>query len=66
VKLGRGQRLAYALAGDGMRLRPLIVKVGITDGVDTEVLAGVTESTRVVISTLASQAKRKDSPPPPG
>jgi hypothetical protein len=49
-----------------MRLRPLIVKVGITDGVDTEVLAGVTESTRVVISTLASQAKRKDSPPPPG
>lgn len=66
AKLGRGQRLAYALAGDGMRLRPLILKVGITDGVDTEVLAGVAESTRVVISTLAAQAKRKDSPPPPG
>jgi HlyD family secretion protein len=66
AKLGRGQRLAYALAGDGMRLRPLILKVGITDGVDTEVLSGVTETTHVVISTLAPEARRKDSPPPPG
>jgi HlyD family secretion protein len=66
AKLGRGQRLAYALAGDGMRLQPLVVKVGITDGVDTEVLSGATESTHVVISTLAPEGKRKDSPPPPG
>jgi HlyD family secretion protein len=65
AKLSRGQRLAYALESDGMRLRPLILKVGITDGVDTEVLAGVTERTRVVISTLAREAKRKASPPPP-
>jgi HlyD family secretion protein len=66
AKLGRGQRLAYALAGDGLRLQPLILKVGITDGVDTEVVSGVVESTHVVISTLAPEAKRKDSPPPPG
>jgi HlyD family secretion protein len=65
-KLVRGQRLAYALEGDGVRLRPLILQVGITDGVDMEVLAGVTERTRVVISTLAPEAKRKSSPPPPG
>jgi HlyD family secretion protein len=65
AKLVRGQRLAYALAGDGMRLQPLILKVGITDGVDTEVLSGAAESTRVVISTTASEAKRKDPPPPP-
>jgi HlyD family secretion protein len=68
AKLDRGQRLAYALENDGMRLRPLILKVGITDGVDMEVLAGATERTRVVISTLVPEAKRKTSsqPPPPG
>jgi HlyD family secretion protein len=67
AKLGRGQRLAYALESDGMRLHPLILKVGITDGVNTEVLSGLAESTRVVISTLAPQAKRRSSaPPPPG
>jgi HlyD family secretion protein len=65
AKLGRGQRLAYALESDGIRLRPLILKVGITDGVNTEVLSGVAESTRVVISTLAPEAKRRRSPPPP-
>jgi HlyD family secretion protein len=66
AKLGRGERLAYALEGEGVRLRPLILTVGITDGVDTEVLSGVSERTPVVISTLATQAKRKASPPPPG
>jgi HlyD family secretion protein len=67
AKLGHGQRLAYAMESDGMRLRPLILKVGIADGTDTEVLSGVTESTPVVISTLAPGAKRKTSqPPPPG
>jgi HlyD family secretion protein len=65
AKLGRGQRLAYALESDGIRLRPLILKVGITDGVNTEVLSGLTESTRVVISTLAAEAKRRSPPPPP-
>jgi HlyD family secretion protein len=65
-KLPRGQRLAYALEGDGERLRPLILQVGITDGVAMEVLAGATERTRVVISTFAPEAKRKPSPPPPG
>jgi HlyD family secretion protein len=65
-KLGRGQRLAYALEGDGERLRPLILQVGITDGVAMEVLAGATERTRVVISTFAPEARRKPSPPPPG
>jgi HlyD family secretion protein len=65
AKLGRGQRLAYALESDGIRLRPLILKVGITDGVNTEVLSGLTDGTRVVISTLAAEAKRRSPPPPP-
>jgi HlyD family secretion protein len=67
AKLARGQRLAYALESDGTRLRPLILKVGITDGVDMEVLNGATERMRVVISTLMPDAKRKaSSSPPPG
>ena len=65
AKLGRGQRLAYALESDGIRLRPLILKVGISDGVNTEVLSGLTENTRVVVSTLAAEAKRRSPPPPP-
>jgi HlyD family secretion protein len=70
-KLDRGQRLVYALDGDGTHLRPIVLRVGITDGTDTEVLTGVTESTLVVVTTLDSGAPRKafeasSSPTPPG
>jgi hypothetical protein len=34
-----------------------VVKIGITDGVNTEILEGVTEGTQVVASTLSSTAK---------
>jgi HlyD family secretion protein len=54
VKLVRGQRLAYALSGDGVKLKALVLKVGITDGVVTEVLGGVTEGTSVVVAAIAS------------
>jgi HlyD family secretion protein len=70
-KLTHGQRLAYALDGDGARLRPVVLQVGITDGTNTEVLTGVSESTQVVVSTVDSGAKHKafepsNGPPPPG
>jgi HlyD family secretion protein len=67
AKLERSQRLVYATAGGGVKLRPVIVKAGITDGVDTEILEGVTEGTPVVTSTLSSTAKSSGfggSPPP--
>jgi HlyD family secretion protein len=68
AKLERSQRLVYTLAGGGAKLRPLIVRVGITDGVDTEILEGVTERAPVVTSTLSSTAKTSNSggPPPMG
>jgi HlyD family secretion protein len=68
IKMERGQRLVYALDADGIRLRPVIVKTGITDGVDTEVLQGIGADARLVTSTLASTGVRNlfgGGPPPP-
>ena len=67
AKLERSQRLVYASASGGVKLRPVIIKAGITDGVDTEILEGVTEGTPVVTSTLSSSAKSSSfggGPPP--
>ena len=63
-KLDRTQRLIYTT--DGVKLKPLIVKAGITDGVDTEIVDGLSERTPVVISTLTTGAKAGGfgSPPP--
>jgi len=68
AKLERTQRLVYASGSDGVKLRPVIVKAGITDGVDTEILEGVAEGTPVVTSTLSSSAKTSSfgGGPPPG
>jgi HlyD family secretion protein len=56
-KLGNGERLAYSLTADGKTLKPLIVKAGIADGVDTEVLAGADEGAALVISTRIGGAR---------
>jgi HlyD family secretion protein len=54
TNLERSQRLAYALAGDSKALRPIVVRVGITDSVSTEVIDGLAEGTQLVTSTLSS------------
>lgn len=66
AKLQRGQQLVYALGSGGTKLRPVVVKTGITDGVSTEILEGVTEGTQVVASTLSTTAKAGGfgGPPP--
>ena len=63
-KLDRTQRLIYTT--DGVKLKPLIVKAGVTDGVDTEIVNGLSERTPVVTSTLTTVAKAGGfgSPPP--
>lgn len=53
TRLERGQRLAYALNADGVKLRALVLKIGITDGVLTEVLDGTSEGTAVVTGAQA-------------
>jgi len=68
AKLQRGQRLVYTLGTDGAKLKPVIVRIGLTDGVDTEILEGLAEGSRVVTSTLSSVARSGGfgGPPPPG
>jgi HlyD family secretion protein len=66
TKLERNQRLIYAPGVDSVKLKPVIVKAGITDGVDTEILEGITDGASVVTSTLSSSAKSGGfgGPPP--
>ena len=56
-RYGRTQRLVYALGADPSTLRPVLVKAGITDGMDTEIVAGLGEGDAVVASTLFFEAK---------
>ncbi len=56
-KLERGQRLVYTPGADGLKLKPVLIKIGLSDGVDTEVLSGVTAGTPVVTATLSARAK---------
>jgi HlyD family secretion protein len=53
-KLERTQSLVYSVAGTGddVKLVPIVVKTGITDGVNTEILDGVKEGTLLVTSIL--------------
>jgi HlyD family secretion protein len=66
TKLERNQRLVYSPGSDGAKLKPVIVKTGITDGVNTEILEGITDGASVVTSTLSSTAKSGGfgGPPP--
>ncbi len=67
AKLERNQRLVYEPGSDGAKLKPVIVKTGITDGVDTELLDGLAEHTPVVTSTLSATAASSGfGGPPPG
>jgi HlyD family secretion protein len=56
-RLGAGERLAYAPGADGYTLRALVLRVGITDGVNTEVIQGASAGQLVVTSTLSGGAK---------
>lgn len=64
-KLDRSQRLVYAASGDGTKLKPIIIKTGITDGTDTEVTEGLTVGEAVVTSTQARASKSGFGGPPP-
>jgi HlyD family secretion protein len=54
TSIERNQRLTYALARDATTLRPIVVRIGITDSVSTEVLDGLAEGVPLVTSTLSS------------
>jgi HlyD family secretion protein len=64
--LERNQRLVYSPGSNGTLLKPVIVKVGITDNVDTEILDGIAAAARVVTSDLSATTKTSGfgGPPP--
>ncbi len=64
-KLDRSQRLIYSTSTDGVKLKPVIIKTGITDGTDTEVTEGLKAGEAVVTSTLTAAAKGGFGGPPP-
>jgi len=68
-KLERSQRLVYGITPDGTKLKPTIVRAGITDGVNTEIVEGLTDSASVVTSTLSgamAAGRRFGQGPPQG
>ena len=57
------ERLVYTTSPDGKKLKPVIVKAGISDGLNTEILNGLTQGEPVVTATLG--AAGSFGPPPP-
>jgi HlyD family secretion protein len=67
TNLQRNQRLIYTTSADGAKLKPLVVKTGISDGISTEILDGLNDGARVVTSTLTATASSSGfGGPPPG
>lgn len=66
ARLDRNQQLVYAVSSGGAKLRPIVIKTGISDGAKTEAVQGLTESEALVTSTLstASTSGGFGSPPP--
>ena len=66
AKLARNQRLVYSPGTDPGTLKPVVIKTGITDGVETEVLEGLSEGSSVVTSAISSSPARGGfgGPPP--
>ncbi len=54
ARLDRNQRLVYSPGADPAKLKPVILKTGLTDGMDTEVLEGLTDGAPVVTSSASA------------
>ena len=65
AKLQPDQRLIYTATADGKKLKPVIVKAGITDGLNTEILDGLNQGDAVVTATLGATTGASFGPPPP-
>ena len=59
----RSQRLVYQPGADPKTLKAVIVKAGVTDSVDTEILEGLTDGAPVVINSTAVSQSAFGGPP---
>jgi HlyD family secretion protein len=66
IKLERQQRLAYSPARDGAKLSPRVLTIGLSNGVDTEVVRGATAGMAVVVSARSPGATSSGFGPPNG
>ncbi len=60
----RNQRLLYIPGSKPGRLRPVVVRIGISDGVETEILGGVAAGTPVVTATRSVPTGKAGLTPP--
>jgi HlyD family secretion protein len=60
----RNQRLLYIPGSQPGRLRPVVVRIGISDGVETEILGGVAAGTPVVTATRSVPTGKAGLTPP--
>ncbi len=68
ARLARNERLVYSLGGTAAALRPIVCRIGITDGIETEVLNCLADGASVVTSapiTAPSGGFRPPGGPPP-
>jgi HlyD family secretion protein len=67
TRLERTQRLLYVPGSNPGQLRPVIVRPGISDGVETEVVAGLESGAPVVTATrsIATRGSGLVPPAPP-
>ena len=56
-KIERNERLVYTLEADGQTMVPVVVKVGITDNVYTEVLSGLPAEASVITASIPAPKK---------
>ena len=61
---GRSQRLVYVPGANPATLKPVLVRAGITDGLETEILVGLDQTKPVVTSTLFFKVKSASFAPP--
>jgi HlyD family secretion protein len=64
-QLTRTEQLVFAVEPDGHTLDPITVQIGITDGNDTEALAGVSEGMRLATATRTGPPSPFTPQPPP-
>jgi HlyD family secretion protein len=58
AKVARSQRIVYLPVGDkGAELKAVLTKIGVTDGVNSEVLEGLKEGDKVVTATSKAEKK---------
>jgi HlyD family secretion protein len=64
ARLLRNQRILYVPGSKAGRLRPVVVKIGISDGSETEILGGLAAGTPVVTATRSVPAGKAGLTPP--